>query len=158
MTDELLDILGNSTRRKILFLLAERPRFVTELSEQLNIGRKAIIEHLNRLEDAGLVVPTNKSLSKGRPRKYYEITDELFLNISVTPSFVDFSRVESTKEIPEIEKMDMDLDDLENAPLSERRIAVSYILNKMETRLEELESEWVEVQRLLNRARKVLNQ
>ncbi|MBR9689557.1 MAG: ArsR family transcriptional regulator, partial [Candidatus Altiarchaeota archaeon] len=41
--NELLDCLGNPTRRRILFLLADRPRFVTELSETLKIGRKAVI-------------------------------------------------------------------------------------------------------------------
>jgi len=50
----------------------------------------------------------------------------------------------------------LELDELELAPESERRISVSYILNKLETKLSLLEGEWVEVQKLLNRARKLL--
>jgi len=72
--ESLLNVIGNSTRRNILFLLAERPRFVSELSSELKIGRKAIIEHLNRLETEGIISSKNKQLMRGRPRKYFEIT------------------------------------------------------------------------------------
>jgi hypothetical protein len=50
----------------------------------------------------------------------------------------------------------MELDEIETTPMPERRISVSYIVNKLESRMEALESEWIEVQRLLNRARKML--
>jgi ArsR family transcriptional regulator len=154
--ESVLDTLGNSTRRRILFLLAERPRFVTELSDQLRIGRKAIIEHLSLMENSGLVFSVEKRLSQGRPRKYFEIKQEIFFNVGICPSFVDFSQMESKEEIEEIEKLDMELDEIETTPLPERRISVSYIVNKLESRMEGLESEWIEVQRLLNRARKLL--
>lgn len=154
--ESLLNVIGNSTRRNILFLLAERPRFVSELSSELKIGRKAIIEHLNRLETEGIISSKNKQLMRGRPRKYFEITKELFLTISIASNFVDFSKIESNEEIPELEDLALELDELELAPESERRISVSYILNKLETKLSLLEGEWVEVQKLLNRARKLL--
>ena len=154
--EPLLDTIGNSTRRNILFLLAERPRFVSEIAEQLKIGRKAIIEHLDKLETAGVISSRKKQLMRGRPRKYFEISEELFLTISITSNFVDFSKVESNQEIPEAEKLNLELDELEIAPESERRVSVSYILNKLESRLTEIESEWVEFQKLLNRSRKLL--
>jgi ArsR family transcriptional regulator len=154
--ESVLDTLGSQTRRRILFLLAERPRFVTELSEQLRIGRKAIIEHLSLMENSGLVFSAEKRLSQGRPRKYFEIKREIFFNVGICPSFVDFSQMESKEEIEEIEKLDMELDEIETTPMPERRISVSYIVNKLESRMEALESEWIEVQRLLNRARKML--
>ncbi|TRO62051.1 ArsR family transcriptional regulator [Candidatus Bathyarchaeota archaeon] len=153
----LLDDLGNDTRRKILFLLAERPQFVSEIAEQLDVGRKAIIEHLRRLEDSRLVSSEEKRLSQGRPRKYYEIRREVFFNVGISPGFVDFSELESGKEIDEVEKLDMEMDELEVAPLQERKLAGSVILNKLESHMERLESEWVEMQRLLNRARRLLN-
>jgi len=155
--EKLLDTLGNDTRRKILFLLAERPRFVTEISEELKIGRKAIIEHLSLMENSGLIFSMEKRLTKGRPRKYFEIKEEIFFNIGICPSFVDFSQLKSTQDIEEIEQLDMELDELELTPLIERRIAISYLINKLEKRMNELESEWVDTQRLLNRARQLLN-
>ncbi len=154
--ESILDTLGNRNRRQILFLLAERPRFVTELSDNLNIGRKAIIEHLSLMEHAGIVFSIQKRISHGRPRKYFEIKREIFFNIGICPSFVDFSELKSTEEFEEIEQLDMEIDELEMTPITERRIAISYIINKLESRMEGLESEWVDVQRLLNRARKLL--
>ncbi len=45
--EELLNMLGNETRRGILQMLSERPYYVTEISQELDIGQKAIIEHLS---------------------------------------------------------------------------------------------------------------
>ncbi|MDQ1274790.1 MAG: ArsR family transcriptional regulator, partial [Euryarchaeota archaeon] len=50
---KLLDILGNENRRKIIQLLANRPCYVSEISGRLGVGPKAIISHLNLLEQAG---------------------------------------------------------------------------------------------------------
>lgn len=155
--DSLLDTLGNRTRRQILFLLADRPMFVTEISDLLGVGRKAVIDHLSMMEGSGMIESRERRLSQGRPRKYYEIREEIFFNIGICPSFVDFSPLESSSEIEEVEKLDMELDELEISPPSERRIATSYIINKLEKRMDGIESEWVEIQRLLNRARKMLN-
>jgi ArsR family transcriptional regulator len=154
--DELLDALGCDTRRRILSLLADRPRFVSEISERLDVGRKAIIEHLHRLEDSRLVSSEEKRLSQGRPRKYYEIRRELFFNIGITPGFVDFSEMESRGEIDEVERLDMELDELELSPTKERRAAAGKLLAELEDYVKDLESEWVELQRLVNRTKKLL--
>ncbi len=159
MTDVegLLDALGNETRRRILFLLAERPRFVSEISESLGVGRKAIIDHLEKLKSSDLIVSVERRIKQGRPRKYYEIKRELFFNIGITPNFIDFSEMESTREINSIEKLDMKLDELELAPPHERRAVAGLILNKLEVRVREVESEWVGLQKLLNRVRTLLS-
>ncbi len=154
---ELLEVLGNSTRREILFLLSERPRFVSELADRLHIGRKAIIDHLRMLERAGLVESVQKPLSQGRPRKYYEIRKELFINLSIAPGFVDFSNISDEHDIEELDQLDLELDELEAVPEVERRITLSYIINKLEKELEETEARWVKMQKLLNRARKLMN-
>ena len=51
----LLDLLGNENRRRILRLLARKPCYVTEISEYLGVSPKAVIDHLRKLEEAGLV-------------------------------------------------------------------------------------------------------
>ena len=40
----LLDVMGCKTRRDILDLLRDEPRFVSQISRELEIGQKAIIE------------------------------------------------------------------------------------------------------------------
>ncbi|SNY48942.1 ArsR/SmtB family transcription factor [Paractinoplanes atraurantiacus] len=49
------EILGDPTRRAIVASLAERPRAVGELAQELPISRPAVSQHLRVLKDAGLV-------------------------------------------------------------------------------------------------------
>jgi DNA-binding transcriptional ArsR family regulator len=47
--------LGDRTRRAIVECLAESPRSVGELADQLPVSRPAVSQHLKVLKDAGLV-------------------------------------------------------------------------------------------------------
>ena len=78
---ELLDILGNENRRRILRLLARKPCYVTEISEYLGVSPKAVIDHLRRLEDAGLI----ESRTDDQRRKYFSISRNLRLEVEVSP-------------------------------------------------------------------------
>jgi DNA-binding transcriptional ArsR family regulator len=49
------DALGDRTRRSIVECLAERPRAVRELADELPVSRPAVSQHLKVLKDAGLV-------------------------------------------------------------------------------------------------------
>jgi len=50
-----LTALGDPTRRAIFESLAERPRAVGELADDLPVSRPAVSQHLKVLKDAGLV-------------------------------------------------------------------------------------------------------
>jgi transcriptional regulator, ArsR family len=78
---ELLDLLGNTNRRRILRLLAQRPYYVTEISDALGVGPKAVIDHLEKLEAAGLV----ESRTDDRRRKYFSIARHVRLEVTVSP-------------------------------------------------------------------------
>lgn len=82
---KLLDILGNETRRRILILLTRRPYFVSELSQELGVGQKAVLEHLRILESAGLIEGRTEKIPRGRPRKYYTIKRGFRLEVLLTP-------------------------------------------------------------------------
>ena len=77
----LLDLLGNENRRRILRLLSHKPCYVTEISEYLGVSPKAVIDHLRRLEDAGLI----ESRTDEKRRKYFHIARNLRLEVSVSP-------------------------------------------------------------------------
>jgi DNA-binding transcriptional ArsR family regulator len=49
------DVLADPSRRSIVTCLAERPRAVGELADELPISRPAVSQHLKVLKDAGLV-------------------------------------------------------------------------------------------------------
>ena len=53
---EAWDALGDRTRRTIVECLAERPRAVGELADELPVSRPAVSQHLKVLKGAGLVV------------------------------------------------------------------------------------------------------
>ena len=78
---EFLDILGNANRRRILQLLAERPCYVTEISDFLGVSPKAVIDHLEKLEAAGLV----ESRTDSKRRKYFSIARHVRLEVTVSP-------------------------------------------------------------------------
>ncbi|MFC6752686.1 ArsR family transcriptional regulator [Halorubrum tibetense] len=77
----LLDLLGNENRRRILRLLAQKPCYVTEISEYIGVSPKAVIDHLRKLEEAGLI----ESTTDDQRRKYFRITRSLRLEVSVSP-------------------------------------------------------------------------
>jgi ArsR family transcriptional regulator len=77
----LLDLLGNENRRRILRLLATKPCYVTEISEYLDVSPKAVIDHLRKLEEAGLI----QSTTDDQRRKYFRISRSLRLEVSVSP-------------------------------------------------------------------------
>jgi ArsR family transcriptional regulator len=77
----LLDLLGNENRRRILRLLAHKPCYVTEISEYLGVSPKAVIDHLRKLEDAGLI----ESRTDDQRRKYFHISRNLRLEVNVSP-------------------------------------------------------------------------
>ena len=78
---QLLDILWNENRRKILHLLASRPCYMSEIAERLDVGAKAVLGHLLLLERAGLI---EASVDEQR-RKYFHIMDNLRMEVFVSP-------------------------------------------------------------------------
>jgi ArsR family transcriptional regulator len=78
---QLLDILGNENRRKILHLLASRPCYMSEIAERLDVGAKAILGHLELLERAGMI----EASTDEQRRKYFHISDNLRLEVLVSP-------------------------------------------------------------------------
>jgi ArsR family transcriptional regulator len=84
-TSELLKIVGNETRRKILSLLSEEPHYILQLSTKLNVTQPAILKHLDILEKIGLIESFEKKSKRGANRKYYKIHDDINLEIVIGP-------------------------------------------------------------------------
>jgi ArsR family transcriptional regulator len=92
---QLLDILGNENRRKILHLLASRPCYMSEIAERLDVGAKAILGHLELLVRSGLI---EASVDKQR-RKYFNIADNLRLEVFVSPYSFEMATTIITREV-----------------------------------------------------------
>lgn len=77
----LLDLLGNENRRRILRLLSRKPCYVTEISEHLAVSPKAVIDHLRKLEESGLI----ESRTDEKRRKYFHIAENVRLEVTLAP-------------------------------------------------------------------------
>ncbi|MEM4456976.1 MAG: metalloregulator ArsR/SmtB family transcription factor [Archaeoglobaceae archaeon] len=76
----ILDAIGNESRRKILELLAKKPCYVSEIAYYLRMAPKVVIEHLEKLESAGIV----RSVEDGR-RRYYYIPKNVHIEVTISP-------------------------------------------------------------------------
>jgi ArsR family transcriptional regulator len=86
--EELLDVMGCKTRRNILDYLRDEPRFVSQISRELEVGQKAIIEHLRSMEDVGLLNSSFQKIERGRPRKYYGISRDIEFQIFISQGII----------------------------------------------------------------------
>ena len=147
----LLDVLGNETRRRILLLLTKRPYFISELSKELNVGQKAVLEHLRILEGAGLIEGRVEKIPRGRPRKYYQIKRGIRLEVLLTPHSFGTEMYEPkapriTKEYEEVKQLIKS-----RGPAEIKVKELADFLNEIEERIEEymrMKSELEEVRML----------
>jgi ArsR family transcriptional regulator len=72
-SSRIFDILGNRNRRRIIELLRQKPCFVTEISERLTISPKAVIEHLQMMEQEQIL----RFNLDDRRRKYYYLANDI---------------------------------------------------------------------------------
>jgi len=101
--EAILDVMGCRTRREIINLLREEPRFVSEISQELEIGQKAIIEHLRAMEEIGILESSFRKIVRGRPRKYYDMPHDFSINITITENSFDVNISEdilNLKQLP----------------------------------------------------------
>jgi ArsR family transcriptional regulator len=153
-SSELLDILGNENRRSILRLLSEKPCYVTEISEYIGVSPKAVIDHLEMLEEAGLV----ESRVDDRRRKYFHISRSLRLEVDVSPhrfgvksAYPSRCRKRVSYEHVEIDGVGDDVDDLAarlellEEVKNELSVAQRHIQARMEEIMESMDEEMEEV-------------
>ena len=118
--EEILDVMGCKTRREILNLLTQEPRFVSEISKELEIGQKAIIEHLKAMEELGLLKSSFQKIERGRPRKYYDISQKVEIQICIDNNTIkmdivgnNFSKLQELESRFSLGNEDV-IEDLEN--------------------------------------------
>ncbi len=101
-SEELLDILGNETRRMILELLAEKPRYTTEIASLLDIGQKAINDHLRIMSEIGVIEPYVQKQLRGSPRKYFKVNERFRLEFILTPGYFKVYILDSDMDLKAI--------------------------------------------------------
>ncbi len=88
--DEMIRLLQNRTRRRILQLLSREDNYPLEMSRCLETSQQSISKHLKKLEDKGLVVSKKSESEKGGPpTKTYKLNREFTLRIDIGPQLFD---------------------------------------------------------------------
>ena len=72
-------LLGDETRRNIIFLLRVKELTVGQISAELDMTPQAIYHHIKKLEKAGLVEVTREERCGHLIESYYRATAETFL-------------------------------------------------------------------------------
>jgi len=79
----MLAALANPIRLRIVAKLAVRRDYVSNLAREIGVSRPLLRMHLQRLEEAGLVVGTLELSDDGKAMKYFDVTDfDLHLSAS----------------------------------------------------------------------------
>jgi ArsR family transcriptional regulator len=136
--EKLLNMLGNETRREILQMLSERPYYVSELSQELSIGQKAIIEHLSLMHGVGIIESKFEKVKRGRPRKYFLISKDVMLEVSIgtdtfnartSPITIDKNILDS---LPNLKKITDKLEKLTGEEVADNTRGLREIYNELE--------------------------
>ena len=75
---EAVELLGDATRRRVIYLLRVRERTISQIAEELRITPQAIYRHIRKLLDAGMVEVTREQKIENFTEKYYRATAESF--------------------------------------------------------------------------------
>lgn len=156
-TVDILEVLGNQTRRKILRVLALEPTYLLELAKEVGVSQQAVLKHLTLMEGAGLLSSFRKKSTLGPPRKYYRLKDSMYLTAGIAGDLfeVRIGPIEKAgiEEAPWIEELHQETDRLEGIEdLGERLRRANELLLKIKDQLGRLDDEKVT---LLNLSRKV---
>lgn len=131
--EEILDVMGCKTRREILDFLRDEPRFVSQISRELDVGQKAIIEHLRAMEEVGLLNSSFRKIERGRPRKYYGISRDvdfqIFISQGVIRVKVPGHQFQELQRLEERARMGEPVEDELKSLINEYEIATAHAKN-----------------------------
>jgi len=76
---EAFKLLGDETRRKIIFLLRVKELTVSQISGELGVTPQAIYHHIKKLEEVGLIEVVREERIDHIIESYYQATAETFI-------------------------------------------------------------------------------
>ncbi|MBE6507493.1 MAG: ArsR family transcriptional regulator [Methanocorpusculum parvum] len=125
---QLLDILGNRNRRRIIELLRYKPCFVTEISDRLLLNPKAVIEHLALMQKEDVV----SFYQDEKRRKYYYLIQDFRLSVEMQPKDEPAEAVSAVSDERE--------DSMQSLPLTDKILQIRSLLDAREKLIENLEA------------------
>lgn len=144
--DEILEILGNPTRRVILSKLAKVPHSTSELHKALGISRQAVHSQLEILSNYNIIEKIHPDKRGGR----YRIKSTLSVKIDITPDYygVKYNIEEVKKEIDNYSNKKLDSSKYEQIKKPNEKLKfLGEKIKSLENNIEDLERERQELLR-----------
>ena len=152
-SDDLIAIVGNECRRKILQLLVLEPHYVSQLSKILDKSQPAILKHMKVLEDKGIVIRKSERASKsdkGPERHFFSINKSFTIMYSLSPHnayqkifFTDSELKEET-----IQSFKHEVEEKESIP--EKVSVINKEIESINKQIEKLEQEYISLEKKRN--------
>lgn len=100
--DELLKFLeamSNPYRLKIIAILQKEKQYVSQLARELGISRPLLYLHLQKLEDASLIIGHHEVSESGKAMKFYELNPfSITINKELIAELAGSLTIKSRKE------------------------------------------------------------
>jgi predicted transcriptional regulator len=156
--EDIISIIANPERRKIIRLLADKPRYFLELARELKISQQSLHIHLNKLASIGVIKSYTVKSPYGPYRKYYALNNDFCIELNVLNGLYHINIWSSIKEIngfddfKDLERL-IDNIEKENDPLKSLRLT-NNILREINKRLNEVNMRKLYLISLMAKARR----
>jgi len=165
--DVLLDVLGNDTRRRILQLLADEPRYFIQLSKDLGVSQQAVLKHLEMLERHGFVSSYESESEFAAPkRKYFQLDKSCMLAVGITRDAVEFvfrdiplKELEDVSEDKELKAVAKEVSQMEKeVDIAKKLNSSDKLLKEINERLTNLTKKEIALLRLKQQVTKIAHE
>ena len=142
--DELLSIIENPTRRRILAYLTREPSYPLQLSKELGISQQAVMKNLALMEQTGMLISHPEESSMGPTRTVYapsrqftlmiDLHGNMFTTRLISTGIVDTGQsgsIDTEAAIERLKQLDSKIEELdrERASLLDERDSVMNAIN-----------------------------
>ncbi|MEM1994707.1 MAG: helix-turn-helix domain-containing protein [Nitrososphaerales archaeon] len=115
--DQVLNVVENPIRRKIIRRLAHEPSYPLEISSDLGVNQQLVTKHLKVMEAAEIVEATRASSPYGPDRRIYELAKSVSLTIEFSPDLyaeqiTTFQNIQYPRKNEQLEEFEQRFDTL----------------------------------------------
>jgi predicted transcriptional regulator len=157
--DPILQVMGNTVRRKIIKRLSQEPCYALQLSKELGLGQPLVAKHLGVMEGAGLVMSSTETSPSGPNRKRYSLARSVSITMDLAPNLfiergVAFeAKPAKARASKEAGSFDRRINEVMETPDARERLSIlSDILDGIDRRMGEVEEERMELLDVRDRA------
>lgn len=157
--DSLLQVMENPVRRKIIKRLSQGPTYAFQLAKELHFGQPLVAKHLGVMETAGLVKSEMEDNPAGPDRRLYSLAKSVTITMDLAPNLfmergVAFkARASKPRAAQEAGRFQRRVQDAMGEEDERERLSlISEVLSDIDSRMNEIEDERVELLTTRNQA------